>query len=209
MQCIFGDGSDPRRCLWRARSLHSRRCLASTVYEARRCLSLSLRLAKRLPLLSVVGGLSSTPCYARDNNCIASRFPSRYLVVRTARIFSIKLDALRNQGKRTWPGSHSSVSVRLLSRERLCSPAHRPGNIQYACNGDRYIALSCFTKGKPCADGTLCSPGKSLPLASNVQHSSSLESHTTLRYRWQRRRIKYSYRTPSPGHSHFSRTGQS
>ena len=40
--------------------------------------------------------------------------------------------------------------------------------------------ISCFTKGKLCADGTLCSPniaGKSqvgsLPLANNVQHSSS------------------------------------
>ena len=45
----------------------------------------------------------------------------------------------------------------------------------------RQVDLSCFTKGKLCADGTLCSRNiayksqvGSLPLANNVQHSSSI-----------------------------------
>ena len=53
--------SEARRCLQRIRPLHGHRCRASTVYEARRCLSLFLHLAKRLSLLSVVGGFELEP----------------------------------------------------------------------------------------------------------------------------------------------------
>ena len=75
-------------------------------------------------------------------------------------------------------GKENDVSVRLLSRERLVCISvacviPSTSFLQYLLLSFRYIHLSCFTKGKLCADGPNIA-GKSqvgsLPLANNVQH---------------------------------------